>query len=199
MKNEQKIVFFVSGRRFDGARMSRRVPAHGEALRGSRVSGLRRCPRVRILPSLRRGARLRRRVAAPGPETGTPVSLLSGEHPADGGERTLAVRVPHVLHARPSARLVRLAQKFAARLTLVRGEARADAKSILDVLALSATEGDRLEIRAEGPDAGAALDALSRFFAAGFSEGRKRSGERRGGGKPGGVPRRRDSGTERLS
>ncbi len=85
-------------------------------------------------------------------------------------ELTLAARAPHSLHARPAARLVQVAQGFESDLTLLRGEARADAKSILDVIGLSVQGGDRLEIRAAGGDAQAALEALSRLFAGNFEE-----------------------------
>lgn len=87
-----------------------------------------------------------------------------------GSVLTLVVRAPHSLHVRPAARLVRLIQDFEADLTLIREGARADAKSILDVLGLSVMEGDRLEVQAAGSDAGEALEVISRLFAGSFEE-----------------------------
>ncbi|MDR0466448.1 MAG: HPr family phosphocarrier protein [Deltaproteobacteria bacterium] len=78
--------------------------------------------------------------------------------------RTCTVRAVFTLHARPAARLVLAVQDFDAELALIRGKARADAKSILDILALSIQEGDWLEIEAGGADADAALEVLSGMF-----------------------------------
>jgi phosphotransferase system HPr (HPr) family protein len=87
---------------------------------------------------------------------------------ADVSVLTCTVRAASTLHARPAARLVQAIQDFDAELVLVRDKARADAKSILDILALSIQEGDWLEIEAAGADAGAALEVLSGLFASGF-------------------------------
>ena len=81
---------------------------------------------------------------------------------------TCTVRAASTLHARPAARLVQAVQDFDAELVLVCGKARADAKSILDILALSIQEGDWLAIEAAGADAGAALEVLSGLFTSGF-------------------------------
>ena len=84
--------------------------------------------------------------------------------------RTCAVRAASTLHARPAARLVQAIQDFDAELVLIRDKARANAKSILDILALSIQKGDRIEIEADGADADAALEVLSGLFRAGFME-----------------------------
>ena len=83
---------------------------------------------------------------------------------------TCTVRAASTLHARPAARLVQAIQIFDAELVLIRGKARADAKSILDILALSIQEGDWLEIEACGVDAEAALEALSGLFTSDFEK-----------------------------
>jgi phosphotransferase system HPr (HPr) family protein len=82
---------------------------------------------------------------------------------------TCTVRVASTLHARPAARLVQAIQDFDAELVLIRDKARADAKSILDILALSIQEGDRLEIEACGADADAALEVVSELFTSNFA------------------------------
>ena len=78
------------------------------------------------------------------------------------------VRAVSTLHARPAARLVQAIQDFDAELVLIRDKAQADAKSILDILALSIQKGDWLEIEACGPDADAALEVLSELFRSNF-------------------------------
>ena len=76
------------------------------------------------------------------------------------------------LHARAAAKLVRAATAFRSSLRLVRADrgAVADAKSILSVLMLAAARGTELQITAEGPDEGPALDALCRLIGGGFGE-----------------------------
>lgn len=70
------------------------------------------------------------------------------------------------LHARPAAVFVRAAMGFSSTIAITDGDRQADAKSLLAVLALGAKGGTSLRIRAEGDDAPAAVDALSRCVAA---------------------------------
>jgi phosphotransferase system HPr (HPr) family protein len=74
------------------------------------------------------------------------------------------------LHARPAALFVQEANKFAADITVLLGEEQADAKSILDLLLLGASQGSTVTVRAEGPDADAALAALADLHARRFGE-----------------------------
>ena len=76
------------------------------------------------------------------------------------------------LHARAAAKLVRAATAFRSTLKLIRIDrgAVADAKSILSVLMLAASRGTELQIMAEGPDEGQALDALCQLIGGGFGE-----------------------------
>jgi phosphotransferase system HPr (HPr) family protein len=76
------------------------------------------------------------------------------------------------LHARAAAKLVRAAAGFRSTLRLVRADrgAVADAKSILSVLMLAAACGTELQVTAEGPDEGQALDALCQLIGGGFGE-----------------------------
>ena len=79
---------------------------------------------------------------------------------------------PLGLHARAAAQLVRVAGKYRSRITLHRGDSNAfaNAKSILSVLALAASVGTVLRIRAEGDDESDAFDAITKLFADGFGE-----------------------------
>ncbi len=81
-------------------------------------------------------------------------------------EVNATVQLIEGLHARPAARFVRLAGTFKSVLTVSYGERRADARSLLEVLALGAPQGACLTLRAEGEDAEAALLALQNFFEA---------------------------------
>jgi phosphotransferase system HPr (HPr) family protein len=65
------------------------------------------------------------------------------------------------LHARPAADFVRTAMGFESSIEVASGDRAADAKSLLSVLALGAKAGTTLRLRADGGDAGSALDALA--------------------------------------
>jgi phosphotransferase system HPr (HPr) family protein len=73
------------------------------------------------------------------------------------------VRLPAdvALHARPAADFVRCAMRFQASIYVACGDREADAKSLLTVLALGATGGSELTLRAEGEDGPAAVAALA--------------------------------------
>ncbi|MDB4996871.1 MAG: phosphoenolpyruvate-protein phosphotransferase [Myxococcaceae bacterium] len=76
--------------------------------------------------------------------------------------------LPDALHARPADVLVRTARGFTAKIELRAGTKRADAKKVLQVLALGAAKGSSLEIETQGDDARAALDAITSLIARSF-------------------------------
>lgn len=82
-------------------------------------------------------------------------------------ERLVTVVNPLGLHARPSARLVTVANQFKSRVLIRRADADdfVDAGSLLSVMFLAAGQGTRLVIRAEGEDEAAAVEAVAALFA----------------------------------
>jgi phosphotransferase system HPr (HPr) family protein len=77
------------------------------------------------------------------------------------------------LHARAAAKLVRLANSFRSSVRLARCDAptrAADAKNILGVLMLAATQHTTIELLTEGEDEAAAIEALSRLIEEKFGE-----------------------------
>jgi phosphotransferase system HPr (HPr) family protein len=64
------------------------------------------------------------------------------------------------LHARPAAEFVRTAMGFDASIVIALGEREANGKSLLSVLGLGAKSGSALSLRADGGDAGPAVEAL---------------------------------------
>jgi phosphoenolpyruvate-protein phosphotransferase/dihydroxyacetone kinase phosphotransfer subunit len=64
------------------------------------------------------------------------------------------------LHARPAARFVTVANRFAAQITVSKGGADANAKSINQVATLGVRQFDEIVITARGPDAAQALQAI---------------------------------------
>ena len=79
----------------------------------------------------------------------------------ESSERKLTLPVDVALHARPAADFVRTAMGFSAKIFVGTGEREANAKSLMSVLALGATGGTELVVRAEGDDAPGAVEALA--------------------------------------
>jgi phosphocarrier protein HPr len=85
-------------------------------------------------------------------------------------ERTVQIVNKAGLHARPAAEIVKLAAKYAAEITVVREELEVNGKSIMGVMMLAAECGSTLQLKAEGPDAKEALDALQKLIESKFGE-----------------------------
>lgn len=69
-----------------------------------------------------------------------------------------------------AARLVRLAQEFESDIRIHFRSRRADARSILSLLLLSATRNTPLEIEADGKDEEQAIAAIEKFFRANIED-----------------------------
>lgn len=91
---------------------------------------------------------------------------------APGGEtrRTVTIRNRRGLHARAAAKFVKLAERFAATISVVRDGNRVSGLSIMGLMMLAAGPGTSIELRAEGADAGDAIVALAALVEAGFDE-----------------------------
>ncbi len=64
------------------------------------------------------------------------------------------------LHMRPAMQFVDLASKFESEIVVSNDQTSVDGKSIMQMSMLAATCGTKLKVRAEGPDAKEAIDAL---------------------------------------
>ena len=76
------------------------------------------------------------------------------------------------LHARASAKFVKLAATFDAEVTVSKEGATVDARSIMGLMMLAAGPGSQIVIHAEGAEAGAAVEALSELVTNRFEEDR---------------------------
>ncbi len=74
------------------------------------------------------------------------------------------------LHARASAKFVKLASTFDAEVTVSRDGTTVDARSIMGLMMLAAGLGSTIEIAADGPEAKPALDALVELVQGRFDE-----------------------------
>ena len=73
----------------------------------------------------------------------------------------LTVIDPSGLHARPAARFVQTATRFASRITIHHDGRDADAKSLIALLGLTIRPSSEITLEADGPDAAQALAALA--------------------------------------
>ena len=85
-------------------------------------------------------------------------------------EREATIVNQEGLHARPAARIVRLASSFGAEIELAKDGVAVNAKSIMGVMMLAAECGSSIVIRADGADAERAVQALADLVASGFGE-----------------------------
>ncbi|KDR32310.1 MULTISPECIES: phosphoenolpyruvate--protein phosphotransferase [Caballeronia] len=77
---------------------------------------------------------------------------------------------PQGLHARPAAVFAAEAKKYKSDIRVLRGDDSANAKSVVALMALATSFGDKLRVEAAGPDAGEAAAALARLLASGSGE-----------------------------
>ena len=89
-------------------------------------------------------------------------------------ERTVQIVNKNGLHARPAAEIVKVASRFQCDITIIRDDLEVNAKSIMGVMMLAAEFGAELVVRANGPDAEAAVAAIAELVADKFGEDRRK-------------------------
>lgn len=72
------------------------------------------------------------------------------------------------LHARPAAKFVKLASRFACDVWVEKDDEEINGKSIMGLMMLAAAQGSVIKVSAEGDDAEAALEHLSKLVNSGF-------------------------------
>ncbi len=85
-------------------------------------------------------------------------------------ERSVTIANRNGLHARPAAEIVKCASKFASDITMVRDDLEVNGKSIMGVMMLAAEFGATLVVRAAGPDATEAVQAIATLIEQKFGE-----------------------------
>ena len=74
------------------------------------------------------------------------------------------------LHARASAKFVKMVEEFDAEILVTRGGETVGGNSIMGLMMLAAGPGTTVTVAAVGPDAQAAVDALAALIADKFNE-----------------------------
>ncbi len=85
-------------------------------------------------------------------------------------ERSVQIVNKHGLHARPAAEMVKAAAKYKSDITISRDDLEVNGKSIMGVMMLAAEYGASITLRADGPDAEEAIEALAVLVSSRFGE-----------------------------
>ena len=81
-------------------------------------------------------------------------------------EKVITIKNKQGLHARPAALFVQIANKFASEITIVKGRHKINGKSIMGIMMLSAGNGSKITVIANGDDADKAIIELEKLFLA---------------------------------
>lgn len=101
----------------------------------------------------------------PSPETSSGPSIPEGAI-----SRELPITNKRGLHARASAKFVQMVERFEADIWVTKGGETVGGTSIMGLMMLSAGPGTSIIVSAAGPEAQAALDAITELVAAKFNE-----------------------------
>jgi len=88
------------------------------------------------------------------------VAVNEGSEGVAVAEAEMLIRNQLGLHARACALFVKTAARFKSHVMVSRDDLEVNGKSIMGVMMLAAEEGSTIKVRAEGPDAEAAVQAL---------------------------------------
>ncbi len=86
---------------------------------------------------------------------------------------TLSIKIINKLglHARASAKLTQIANQFESDIWLEKNDKKVNAKSIMGVMMLAASQGTNITITTEGPDEKEALNSIVALINDFFGEG----------------------------
>jgi phosphocarrier protein HPr len=85
-------------------------------------------------------------------------------------ELSLQIKNKAGLHARPAAMFAQKSNTFKSNITIVKDDKTANAKSILNIMALGIKKDDTIVVKIEGPDAAEAGAALQKIVEDKFGE-----------------------------
>ena len=87
----------------------------------------------------------------------------------------ISSRINHInklgLHARASAKLTQVANQFESDIWIEKNDKKVNAKSIMGIMMLAASQGTDIKISTEGVDEKEALDSISALINDYFGEG----------------------------
>jgi phosphotransferase system HPr (HPr) family protein len=90
--------------------------------------------------------------------------------PVNVAEATVEVKNRLGLHLRAATALLQTAKSFSSKVMIGTGKDLVNAKSVTQLMMLGASQGTKLKVRCEGPDAREALNAIQDLFNDRFGE-----------------------------
>ncbi|WP_084156439.1 HPr family phosphocarrier protein [Desulforegula conservatrix] len=84
--------------------------------------------------------------------------------------RTFLVHNKLGLHARPAASIAKLAQQAKSDIWLIKGDEKADAASIIDILTLACTQGTTIKVEITDHNDTSILENIASLFETSFGE-----------------------------
>jgi len=103
-------------------------------------------------------------------EDSSPENLSGPSIPPGAISRELPIINKRGLHARASAKFVQMVERFEADVWVTKGSETVGGTSIMGLMMLSAGPGTSIIVSASGPQAQAALDAITELVASKFNE-----------------------------
>ena len=92
------------------------------------------------------------------------------DSPQEERRATLEIRNKLGLHARAARLFVETVNKFDAEITITKDGQTVNGESIMGIMMLAAEQGSRIDVKATGPQAGEALDAIRDLVDSRFNE-----------------------------
>ena len=103
-------------------------------------------------------------------DAASPENDVGPSIPSGAVSRELPIINKRGLHARASAKFVQMVERFNAEVWVTRGSETVGGNSIMGLMMLSAAPGTSIIVSAIGPEAQAALDAITELVASKFNE-----------------------------
>src|SRR5712675_1811330 len=100
----------------------------------------------------------------------SPENEVGAGVPTGAISRELLIVNKRGLHARASAKFVQMVERFSAEVWVTKGSETVGGTSIMGLMMLSAGPGTSIVVSAIGPEAQAALDAITELVAGKFNE-----------------------------
>ena len=100
----------------------------------------------------------------------SPENEVGTDVPAGAVSREIPIINKRGLHARASAKFVQMVERFNAEVWVTRGGETVGGTSIMGLMMLSAGPGTSIVISAVGPEAEAAINAITELVAGKFNE-----------------------------
>lgn len=78
--------------------------------------------------------------------------------------KTMTIKIPTGLEARPVAILVQVASQYESRILIEAEDKKINAKSIMGMMSLGLSAGEKIIVTAEGADEEKALDHIEKYL-----------------------------------